>query len=175
MFSFAMCWKTKVCGDLERAFFTGQPVSRVSLLWQPRSGMPSLKPSDRLLARVSVHGMQDAEHRFCQKFHRTLLGGGVRENQVLQAVCTLTLDGKLLGIIGPHVGALLYAYDGLVGQGVTDYIKQRLVLSKESECNYSFCSRDAQLAVEKEIPCILLARRRTGKSVRSASRAATCT
>ena len=77
VFSFAISRKTKVCGDFQSAFFTGQPMSRVWLLWQPRSGLPSLKPRDHLLARVLVHGMQDAEHGFCQKFHRTLLGGGV--------------------------------------------------------------------------------------------------
>ena len=49
-----------MCGDLESAYFTGERMSRVLLLRQPRSGLPGLKPDDRLLARTE-HRMQDAD------------------------------------------------------------------------------------------------------------------
>ena len=80
--------------------------------------LPGLNPSDPLLARAPVYGTQDAGRGFWQKFRRTLIGGGVRENRVLQAAYTLTVDGKVLGIIAMHVDDLLYAFDGPVGQGV---------------------------------------------------------
>ena len=52
VFSFASSRKAKVmCGDLESAYFTGERMSRVLLLRQPRSGLPGLKPDDR--SRVS--------------------------------------------------------------------------------------------------------------------------
>ena len=95
-FSFASSRKAKVrCGDLESAYFTGERMSRVLLLRQPRSGLPGLKPDDRLLARVPVYGTQDAGRGFWKKFRRTLIAGGVRENRVLSAVYTLTVDGQL--------------------------------------------------------------------------------
>ena len=65
VFSFASSRKAKVwCGDLESAYFTGERMSRVLLLRQPRSGLPGLKPDDRLLARVPVYGTQDAGRGF---------------------------------------------------------------------------------------------------------------
>ena len=43
VFSFASSRKAKVwCGDLESAYFTGERMPRVSLLRQPRSGLPGL-------------------------------------------------------------------------------------------------------------------------------------
>ena len=127
-----------MCGDLERAYFTGERMSRVLLLRQPRSGLPGLEPDDRLLARVPVYGTQDAGRGFWKKFRRTLIAGGVRENSVLPAVYTLTVDDQLRGIVATHVDDLLYAFDGPVGHGVVDHIKQHLILSEESECNFSF-------------------------------------
>ena len=131
-----------MCGDLESAYFSGERMSRVLLLRQPRSGLlPGLKPDGRLLARVPVNGTQDAGRGFWKKFRRTLITGGVRENRVLPTVYTLTVDGQLRGIVVTQVDDLLYAFDGLVGHGVIDHIKQHLILSKESECNFSFCGR----------------------------------
>ena len=43
---------------------------------------------------------------------------------------------------------LLYAFDGPVGHGVIDHIKQHLILSKESECNFSFCGREVKQDAE---------------------------
>ena len=87
VFSFASFRKAKVrCGDLESAYFTGERMSRVLLLRQPRSGLPGLKPDDRLLARVPVYGTRDAGRGFWKKFRPTLIAGGVRENRVLSAV-----------------------------------------------------------------------------------------
>ena len=43
---------------------------------------------------------------------------------------------------------LLYAFDGPVGHGVIDHIKQHLILSKESECNFSFCGREVRQDAE---------------------------
>ena len=43
---------------------------------------------------------------------------------MLQAVYTLTVEGKLLGIIATHVDDLLYGFDGPVGQGLINHIKQ---------------------------------------------------
>ena len=83
-----------------------------------------------------------------KKFRRTLIAGGVRENRVLSAVYTLTVDGQLRGIVATHVDDLLYAFDGPVGQGVIDHIKQHLILSKESECNFSFCGREVRQDAE---------------------------
>ena len=123
-------------------------MSRVLLLRQPRSGLPGLKPDDRLLARVPVYGTQDAGRGFWKKFRRTLIAGGVRENRVLSAVYTLTVDGQLRGIVATHVDDLLYAFDGPVGQGVIDHIKKHLILSKESECNFSFCGREVRQDAE---------------------------
>ena len=69
VFSFASSRKAKVmCGDLESAYFTGERMSRVLLLRQLRSGLPGLKPDDRLLARVPVYGTQDAGRGFWKKF-----------------------------------------------------------------------------------------------------------
>ena len=53
--------------------------------------------TDRLLARARVNRTQAAGRGFCKKFRSTLIGRGVRENRVLQAVYTLTVDGKLPG------------------------------------------------------------------------------
>ena len=148
-FSFASSRKANVrCGDLESAYFTGERMSRVLLLRQPRSGLPGLKPDDRLLARVPVYGTQDAGRGFWKKFRRTLIAGGVRENRVLSAVNTLTVDGQLRGIVATHVDDLLYAFDGPVGQGVIDHIKQHLILSKESECNFTPCGREVRQDAE---------------------------
>ena len=149
VFSFASSRKAKVwCGDSESAYITGERMSRVLLLRQPRSGLPGLKPDDRLLARAPVYGTQDAGRGFWKKFRRTLIVGGVRENRVLSAVYTLTVDGQLRGIVATHVDDLLYAFDGPVGQGVIDHIKQHLILSKESECNFSFCGREVRQDAE---------------------------
>ena len=74
-------------------------MSRVLLLGQPRSGLPGLKPDDRLLAHVPVYGTQDAGRGFWKKFRRTLIAGGVREDRVLSAVYTLTVDDQLRGIV----------------------------------------------------------------------------
>ena len=137
-----------MCGDLESAYFTGERMSRVLLLRQPRSGLPGLKPDDRLLARVPVYGTQDAGRGFWKKFRRTLIAGGVRENRIFPAVYTLTIDGQLRGIVATHVDDLLYAFDGVVGRGVIDHIKQHLILSKESECNFSFCGREVKQDAE---------------------------
>ena len=107
VFSFASSRTAKVwCGDLESAYFTGERMSRVLLLRQPRSGLPGLKPDDRLLARVLVYGTQDAGRGFWKKFRRTLIAGGVRENRVLSAVYTLKVDGQLRGIVATHVDDL---------------------------------------------------------------------
>ena len=134
VFSFASSRKaTVMCGDLESAYFTGERMSRVLLLRQPRSGLPGLKLDDRLLARVPVYGTQDAGRGFWKKLRRTLIAGGVRENRVLSAVYTLTVDDQLRGIVATHVDDLLYAFDGPVGHGVIDHIKQHLILSQESE------------------------------------------
>ena len=150
VFSFASSRKAKVrCGDLESTYFTGERMSRVLLLRQPRSGLPGLKPHNRLLARMPVYGTQDAGRGFWKKFRRTLIAGGVRENRVMSAVYTLTVDGQLRGIVVTHVDDLLRAFDGPVGQGVIDHIKQHLILSKESECNFSFCGREVRQDVEK--------------------------
>ena len=43
---------------------------------------------------------------------------------------------------------LLYAFGGPVGHGVIDHIKQHLILSKESECNFSFCGREVKQDAE---------------------------
>ena len=137
-----------MCGDLESAYFTGERMSRVLLLRQPRSGLPGLKPDDRLLARIPVYGTQDAGRGFWEKFRRTLIAGRVRENRVLSAVYTLTVDDQLRGIVATHVDDLLYAFDGPVGHGVIDHIKQHLILSKESECNFSFCGREVKQDAE---------------------------
>ena len=59
-----------MCGDLESAYFAGERMSRVLLLRQPRSGLPGLKPDDRLLARVPVYGTQDAGRGYWKKFRR---------------------------------------------------------------------------------------------------------
>ena len=123
-------------------------MSRVLLLRQPRSGLPGLKPDDRLLARVPVYGTHYAGRGCWKKFRRPLIAGGVRENRVLSAVYTLTVDGQLRGIVATHVDDLLYAFDGPVGEGVIDHIKQHLILSKESECNFSFCGREVRLDAE---------------------------
>ena len=56
-----------MCGDLESAYFSGERMSRVLLLRQPRSGLPVLKPDDRLLARVPVYGTQDARRGFWKR------------------------------------------------------------------------------------------------------------
>ena len=49
VFCFASSRKAKEwCGDLESTYFTGERTSRVLLLRQPRSGLPGLKPDDRL-------------------------------------------------------------------------------------------------------------------------------
>ena len=142
VFSFASSRKAKVwCGDLESAHFTGERMSRVLLLRQPRSGLPGLKPDDRLLARVPVYGTQDAGRGFWKKFRRTLIAGGVRENRVLSAVFPLT-------VVATHVDDLLYAFDGPVGHGVIDHIKQHLILSIECECNFSFCGREVRQDAE---------------------------
>ena len=149
VFSIASSSKATVrCGDLESAYLTGEGMSRVLLLRQPRSGLPGLKPDDRLLALVPVYGTQDAARGFWIKFRRTLIAGGVRENRVLSAENTLTVDGQLQGIVATHVDDLLYAFDGPVGQGVIDHIKQHLILSKESECNFSFCGRELRQDAE---------------------------
>ena len=103
---------------------------------------------DRLLARVPVYGTQDAGRGFWKKFRRTLIAGGVRENRVFSAVYTLTVDGQLRGIAATHVDDLLYAFDEPVGHGVIDHIKQHLILSKESECNFSFCGREVKQDAE---------------------------
>ena len=151
VFSLASSRKAKVWfGDLESAYFTGERMSRVLLLRQPRSGLPGLKPDDRLLARVPVYGTQDAGRGFWKKFRRTLIAGGVRENRVLSAVYSLTVDGQLRGIVATHVDGLLYAFDGPVGQGVIDHTKQHLILSKESECNFTFCGREVRQDAEND-------------------------
>ena len=60
--SYASSRKAKVmCGDLESAYFTGERMSRVLLMRQPRSGLPGIKPDDRLLARVPVYGTDSAK------------------------------------------------------------------------------------------------------------------
>ena len=123
-------------------------MSRVLSLRQPRSGLPGLNPDERLLARVPVYGTQEAGRGFWKKFRRTLIAGVVRENRVLPAVYTLTVDGQLRGIVATHVDDLLYAFDGPVGHGVIDHIKQYLILSKESECNFSFCGREVKQDAE---------------------------
>ena len=92
-----------MCGDLESAHSTGERMSRVLLLRQPRSGLPGLKPDDRLLASVPVCGTQDAGRGFWKKFRRTLIAGGVRENRVLPAVHTVTVEDQLRGIVATHV------------------------------------------------------------------------
>ena len=97
---------------------------------------------------MPVYGTQDEGRGFWKKFRRTLIAGGVRENRVLSAVCTLTVDDQLRGNIATHVDDLLYAFDGPVGQGVIDHIKQHLILSKESECNFSFCGREVRQDAE---------------------------
>ena len=97
---------------------------------------------------MPFHGTQDAGCGFWKKFRHTLIAGGVRENRVLSAVYTLTVDGKLRGIVATHVDDLLYAFDGPVGQGVIDHIKQHLTLSKESECNFSFCGPEVRQDAE---------------------------
>ena len=130
-----------MCGDLESAYFTGERMSRVLLLRQPRSGLPGLKPDDRLVARVPVYGTQDAGRGFWKKFRRTLIAGGVRENRVLPAVYTLTVDGQLRGIVATHVDDLLYAFVGPVGHGVIDHIKQQLILSKQDAENGNYSVR----------------------------------
>ena len=83
-----------MCGDLESAYFSGERMSRVLLLRQQRSGLPGLKPDDRLLARVPVYGTQDAGRGFWKKFRRTLIAGGVRETRVLSTVYTLTVEDR---------------------------------------------------------------------------------
>ena len=66
----------------------------------------------------------------------------------MPSVYTLTVDGQLRGIVATHVDDLLYAFDGPVGHGVIDHIKQHLILSKESECNFSFCGREVKQYAE---------------------------
>ena len=100
------------------------------------------------MARAPVYGTQDAGRGFSKKFRRTLIAGGVRENRVLSAVYTLTVDGQLRGIVATHVDDLLYTFDGPVGHGVIDHIKQHLILSKESECNFLFCGREVKQDAE---------------------------
>ena len=90
--------------------------------------------------------MQDADSG--KSFVEHWIAGGVRENRVLSAVYTLTVDGQLRGIVATHVDDLLYAFDGPVGQGVIDHIKQHLILSKQSECNFSFCGREVRQDAE---------------------------
>ena len=99
---------------------------------------------------MPVYGTQNAGRGFWKKFRRTLIAGGVRENRVLSAVYTLTVDGQLRGIVATHVNDLLYAFDGPVGQGVINHIKQHLILSKESECNFSFCGREVRQDAEND-------------------------
>ena len=48
--------------------------------------------------------MRDADSG--KSFRRTLIAGGVRENRVLSAVYTLTVDGQLRGIVATHVDDL---------------------------------------------------------------------
>ena len=136
-----------MCGDLESAHSTGERMSRVLLLRQPRSGLPGLKPDDRLLASVPVCGTQDAGRGFWKKFRRTLIAGGVRENRVLPAVHTVTVEDQLRALL-PRTWTILCAFDGPVGHGVIDHIKQHLILSKESECNFSFCGREVKQDAE---------------------------
>ena len=76
-----------------------------------------------------MYGTQHAGRGFWKKLRR--------ENCVLQAIYTLTVVSKLLVIIAPDVDDLLYTFDGPVGLGVISHIKQHLVLSTESECNFS--------------------------------------
>ena len=90
--------------------------------------------------------MQD--ERSGKKFRRTLLVGGVRENRFLQSVYTLTVDGKLQGISATHEDDLLDAFDGTNGRSVVNHIKQHLVMSKESECNFSYRGREVRQTVE---------------------------
>ena len=134
---------------------------RVLLLRQPRSGLPGLKPDDRLLARVPVYGTQDAGRGFWKKFRRTLIAGGVRENRVLSAVYTLTVDSQLRGIVATHVDDLLYAFDGPVGQGVigshqavSDLVEGVRVAT--SRFVGERCDRTPRMAITR---CVLLAKR----------------
>ena len=85
-----------------------------------------------MLARVPVYGTQDAGRGFWR---------------VLSAVYTLTVDDQLRGIVATHVDDLLCVY-GPVGHGVIDHIKHHLILSKESECNFSFCGREVKQDAE---------------------------
>ena len=99
-----------------------------------------------------------------------------RETGVLQAVSNLTVASKLLVIIASHVDDLLYTFDGPVGHGVISHIKQNMVLSTESECNFSFCGREVLQAVEDGNCSVHVAcEARTRKSGRFASRDAAYT
>ena len=61
------------CGDLESAYFTGQARSWIAMS-QPQA-----------TACWHAYGTRDAGLRFPKKFRRTLIGGGVTENRVLQS------------------------------------------------------------------------------------------
>ena len=66
----------------------------------------------------------------------------------MSAVNTLTVDGQLRCTVATHMDDLLYAFDGPVGQGVIDHNKQHLILSKESECNFTPCGREVRQDAE---------------------------
>ena len=106
------------------------------------------------------------------KFRRTLIGGGVRENRVLQAAFSLTVDVKLLGIISMHVDALLYGFfDGPVGQIAISHIKQHFEIIRVQLLFLWQGSAPGPSRTET-IPSTLRARQPRRNSVRTALRAA---
>ena len=77
-----------------------------------------------------------------RKLRRTLIGEGVTEVFVLQAVYTLAIARELKGTWATHVTDFFYSCDQ--GAGSQSVI---LVLSKEFECNFPSCGREVKQAV----------------------------
>ena len=64
--SFAACEKLRIkCSDLRNAYFNGEPLGRLLLLWPPKGGLPG-EGHDRcaLASNLPVYGAGDVGRRF---------------------------------------------------------------------------------------------------------------
>ena len=98
--------------DISNAYFQSDSLDRVLLLKPPKGGIPDPDYDEEgtvILARVPIHGTQDAGRKFWHRFRQVILENGFRENKIAKALYHLEFDGEIQGILVTHVDDLCWA------------------------------------------------------------------
>ena len=140
---FADCEGLRIkCSDLRNAYFNGEPLDRLLLMWPPKGGLPG-EGSDRyaLASNLPVYGTGDAGRRFYKSFRKAAYESGLVENKTMKALYSHSVDGEIMVIVAAHVDDLLYAAKPGYEYIIDDLLK-RFEVKETKEGKFRFCGRE---------------------------------